>query len=385
VDWRRGVAFPPKGAAVKVAIDARAVTEHPSGVGVYTRTLISALAEHDGQNSYCVMANHRLPFPRNFPANIQIVDDAFPIGNLWLQIRCPALLRRNRVDVFHGANFLAPLFAPCPTVLTVHDLSSHIFPNMHTRRNNLVQRLLPAAIRRAALVIAISESTKRDLIERMGMPEAKIRVVHNAIPPGFARVDDAQALARAKKRRRLPDRFFLFVGTLEPRKNIPRLLDAYARFLRGTNSGAYLVLADDNGWGARKVLEHHGRLGLGERVRFLGYIEHDELPALYTLARAAVMPSVYEGFGLPAVEAMACGTPLIAADNSGLAEVAGDAALRFPFDDVARLAELMTALDCDDDLCARHATKGLERAKSFSAAAFARATLAVYREAVEKR
>jgi len=370
---------------VKVAIDARAVTEHPSGVGVYTRTLISALAEYDGRNSYCVMANHRLPFPQNFPANIQVIDDAFPIGNLWLQIKCPALLRKNKIDVFHGANFLAPLFAPCPTVLTVHDLSSYIYPHMHTARNNLVQRLLPAAIRRAALVIAISESTKRDLIERMTVPEAKIRVVHNAIRSGFVRVDDASVLARAKERYRLPDRFFLFVGTLEPRKNIPRLLDAFVRFLRNTNNGASLLLAGDHGWGAREVLEHHGRLGLGERARFLGYVEHDDLPALYTLARAAIMPSIYEGFGLPAVEAMACGTPLIAANNSALTEVVGDGALCFPFEDVARLAELMTALDRDDDLHARYATKGFERAKAFSAATFARATLDVYREVVEQQ
>jgi glycosyltransferase involved in cell wall biosynthesis len=368
-----------------VAIDARAADRRPSGVGIYTRTLISSLAAHDGDNSYLLVSNRPVFLSNALPSNMQVIEEAHSVGNLWLQIQCPRLLRRLGADIFHGPNFLAPLFAPCPTVLTIHDLSSFLFPKLHTVRNNLVQRLLPAAIRRAARVVAISENTKRDLIQHLHVPEEKIRVAPNALPPGVSRVEDKRVLDDTRRRYELPDRFFLFVGTLEPRKNIPRLLDAFALFARRDEGQTHLVLVGEHGWGAQEVLAHHRRLQLGDRVRFLGYVDHGELPSLYSLARALIMPSVYEGFGLPVLEAMACGAPVLAAENSGLAETAGDAALTCHHDDVERMAELMSVLDRDEELRARLAEKGRERAKQFAPRTFVEAMQQVYRETLESR
>ncbi len=368
---------------MRVAIDARAATARPSGVGIYTQTLISSLAAHDGANEYVLLSNRPVSLDSRLPANMAVANETYPVGNLWLQLRCPRLLRRRHADIFHGTNFLGPLRPPCPMVLTVHDLSCFLFPRMHTRRNNLVQRLLPAAIRRAARVIAISERTKNDLLEVLHVPAEKIRVVPNALAPGFAPVTDEAVLRAARERHGLPARYVLFVGTLEPRKNLPRLLEAFARFRQRTDSELHLVLAGEAGWGAREVHARHRELKLGDRVRFLGYIRQHELPPLYTLARAVVMPSVYEGFGLPAIEAMACGTPLLAANNAALAEVAGSAALMFPHDDLDCLADSLAVIDRDEALRKRLVAAGHERVRRYSAEQFARETLAVYREARE--
>ncbi|MHA1568037.1 MAG: glycosyltransferase family 4 protein [Alphaproteobacteria bacterium] len=368
---------------MKIAIDARAVTDEASGVGVYTRTLIRGLAGRDDGDQYHLVSNRRVHLPADLPENFRILQEPHHIGNFWLQWQCPGLLRREGVEVFHGTNFLAPLRSPCPTVLTVHDLSSLLFPRLHTRRNNLVQRLLPRAVKRARLVIAISENTKRDLIEHLRVPPEKIRLVYNAPAENFGPAVDEAYQQAVIKRLSLPERYFLFVGTLEPRKNVTRLLEAFARYSRLHENGTKLLLVGSEGWGSRDVRKTHRQLGLGERVRFVGYVDHADLPAVYRQAKALVMPSVYEGFGLPIVEAMACGTPVIAAANSALAEVAGDAAVLIDPDDAAGLAESLIALSSDERVRERCVQAGLAQAGRFSLAAFAEATHRVYREALE--
>jgi len=369
---------------MKVAIDARALTYEPSGVGVYTRTLVQGLAQRDDEDQYLLISN-RPVISLDLPPHVSVNDHPFPVGNLWLQARCPAILRREKVDLFHGTNFLSPLLAPCPTVLTVHDLSSFLFPKMHTWRNNAVQRLLPAAIRRAKRVIAISENTKRDLIKRLHVPGEKIRVVHNALPENIARVDDEAKLQAIRRKLSLPETYFLFVGTLEPRKNLVRLLEAFAAYRNRNGNRTQMVLVGAEGWGGSDVHDAHRRLGLGDTVRFAGYIAQDDLPAVYSLARALVMPSVYEGFGLPAIEAMACGTPVVAAANSGLVEVVGEAALTVDHRNVDQLAQKLMDVDHDADLRERCVQAGLRRAKEFGVERFAADTHAVYREAIGKR
>nr|HPM77756.1 glycosyltransferase family 1 protein [bacterium] len=310
---------------MKIAVDARALSGEPSGVGIYTRTLIAGLGRQQTNDEYLLLSNRAIEIDDPLPANIFRHERSYPIGNIWLQQRCPRLLKQERVDLFHGTNFLAPLLSPCPTVLTVHDLSSFLFPKLHTRRNNFIQRLLPACIRRAAAVIAISENTRRDLIEHLHVPAEKIQLIHNAPMPYFS--EESTAASDID----LPLEYFLFVGTLEPRKNLTRLLAALAR----TKTQTPLLIVGADGWGGDEVRREYQRLGLGDRVRFLGYLAHHRLPAVMRRAQALLMPSIYEGFGLPVLEAMSCGTPVLAAANSSLAEVTGEAALLVDHRDVS--------------------------------------------------
>jgi glycosyltransferase involved in cell wall biosynthesis len=368
---------------MRIAIDARAATATPSGVGVYTRNLVAGLAERGGADEFHLLSNRPIGLDAPLPAGFQRHETPHPIGNLWLHTACARYLRRRAIDVFHGTNFLAPLKSPCPTVLTVHDLTSLLLPHLHAWRNNVVQRLLPTAIRRAARVIAVSENTRRDLRERLCVPDEKIRVVYNAIGAAFSPMLPLASLATARRTLDLPAQYFLYVGTLERRKNVTTLLKAFAAFTRRHDNGHHLVLAGNDGPGADEIRLVHRQLGLGDRVRFAGYVDAAHLPALYRLARALVYPSVYEGFGLPPIEAMACGTPVVVADNSALAEVAGPAAWKTPGDDARRLAEQLRELAADDALHAQLANAGPAHARRYSLARFAEETFAVYREAVE--
>jgi len=360
---------------MKIAVDARALSGEPSGVGIYTRTLLAGLARRQTDDEYLLLSNRAIEIDDPLPVNFKRHDRGYPIGNVWLQQRAPRLLKQERAVLFHGTNFLAPLLSPCPTVLTVHDLSSFLFPQLHTRRNNFIQRLLPACIRRAAAVIAISENTRRDLIEHLRVPAEKIRLIHNAPMPYFS--EESSAAPDVE----LPPEYFLFVGTLEPRKNLARLLAALARAKTQTP----LLIVGADGWGSDEVRREYQRLGLGERVRFLGYLAHHRLPAVMRRAQALLMPNRFEGFGLPVLEAMTCGTPVLAAANSSLAEVTGDAALLVDHRDVAGMAGLLDKLASDDTLRSHYSRLGKARAEFFSLEKMARATYEVYREVVEKR
>ncbi|NLH49131.1 MAG: glycosyltransferase family 4 protein [Myxococcales bacterium] len=364
-----------------MAIDARAATERPSGVGVYTRNLVAGLAEVGAGDRFRLVSHRAVVLDQPLPEFITVSDPYFPVGNVWLQTVCPLLLRQERVDVFHGANFLAPLRSPCPTVLTIHDLSSFALPWAHHWRNNLIQRLLPAVLRHARRLIAISERTRRDLQERFAVPAEKIRVIPNGINPRYSPVADPTADGAVRARLGLPERYFLHVGTLERRKNLTALLRAFALFCRRRPGDARLVLTGSDGLGAEEIRLLYRQLGLGERVIFTGYVAADDLPALYRAALALVFPSLCEGFGLPAAEAMACGTPVLASADPALFEVAGPAALYAPAGEPAVWAERLAELAGDDALRARLGREGEIRARLYDRTQFAKQTLAVYREA----
>lgn len=370
---------------MKIAIDARPLVEQPSGVGVYTRNLVTGLARRGVEDLVHLVSNRPVVLPPELPPRCRVHDQRRRIGNWWLQIGCPALLRREKIDVFHGTNFLAPLYSPCPTVVTVHDLTSFLMPRMHAWRNNMVQRLLPAVIRRAARVIAISRQTQQDLMTHLQVPESKIRLVYNGIGEEFKPLVDDEKRRRAVEELHLPDHYFLAVGNLERRKNLTGLLRGFAKFSRNNGNGYRLVLVGQDGPGAEEIRLLYRQLGLGERVIFLGYLDRDRLPVVYGQARALVFPSAYEGFGLPAVEAMACGTPVIASDRSGLAEVVGEAGLRVAPGDTDALATRLAEVAGDDHLRERLSAAGIERAARFSWEQFTDQTLAVYREAAEER
>jgi glycosyltransferase involved in cell wall biosynthesis len=235
-----------------------------------------------------------------------------------------------------------------------------------------------AAVRRADHLLAISEHTRRDLIDLLGAPPAGVTVTHCGVDPTFRPLDAAQ-VAAWRARYGLPERFILYVGTLEPRKNVPRLLDAYAR-LRRRGPVPPLVLVGGRGWRHAAIDARLAALGLGDAVRFLGYVPAAELPLCYNAAGVFVYPSLYEGFGLPPLEALACGTPVVTSNAASLPEAVGDAAVLVDPRDPAALADALAAALADEPLRQRLRAAGLAQARRFSWRRMAEQTLAVYHD-----
>lgn len=282
-----------------------------------------------------------------------------------------------RPAVFHATEHLLMPLRATPTVLTVHDLIFKLFPQHHKRLNYWYLNVaMPLFVRRADRVIAISETTKRDLMREYGTPEEKISVVYEAAAPHFA-PPPAEQIAEIRARYGLPERYLLTVGTIEPRKNLPRLVEALAA-LRRADPALRLVVVGARGWLLEGFDDAIETFGQQEAVILPGFVPDEDLPALYAGATVTVLASLYEGFGLPVLEAMACGSPVACSATSSLGEIAGEAALTFDPADVeaitAALRRLLAEPDLRDDLCRR----GLARAAEFSWERAARETWAVY-------
>jgi glycosyltransferase involved in cell wall biosynthesis len=234
-------------------------------------------------------------------------------------------------------------------------------------------------------VIAVSEATKRDIVRLTGTPETKISVIYEAADSLYRPVDDEQALARIRDQYRLPEQYALFVGTIEPRKNLPTLIRAYHGLVEKYKSSADLAIVGRRGWLYDDVYNLVEQLGIEDRVHFLGRVPTEDLLYLYNASSMLVLPSYYEGFGLPPLEAMACGVPVIVSDTSVMPEVVGDAALRVPHEDVEGFTVAMWRLLTDDDLRADMIAKGIKRVKCFSWERAARETLDVYEKVAVTR
>jgi glycosyltransferase involved in cell wall biosynthesis len=366
-----------------VGIDATTLRGRLSGVGYYTARLIDSLANGAGEGTLervLVLSNQELLLP---PAErLQVhAGDRFRIRSLWMQLLLPRILQKLRPDLVHFTNYLAPAACETPYVLSIHDMSLQLFPECHTwKKRLLTSRLLPLVAQRARLVLAPSESTRRDVVRLLGLDAAKVRVIPYAAGPSFRPVPpDYQRLQRLYGVR---PPYFLYVGTLEPRKNLERALRAFARALPSLPPEASLVLVGQRGWKFAETLREAARPELQDRVVMPGYVPEQDLPALMSGALAFVYPSLYEGFGLPVIEAMACGTPVMTSRSSSLAEIADGAALMVDPRDEAAMAEGLRALAGDASLRARLAQQGRERAALFSWDRTGRETVAAYREAL---
>ena len=303
-----------------------------------------------------------------------------------MQGLAPRELRQLGTDVVHFTNGMMPVASPLPTVVTIHDMSLTLYPQYHPPRRVLLNRpLVNLAARRADAIITVSESARRDIVSVYGVAPSRVHVVHEAAAPSFTPVADLARLHHVRSAYGLADRFILYVGTIEPRKNLPMLIEAFARRKQAGDLPHQLVCAGPYGWLCADVERLIDRLRLRDQVRFTGYVSFADLPALYTMAEMFVFPSVYEGFGLPVIEAMACGTPVVTADVAALAEVAGGAAVHVASLDVEALGETLVALANDPERRAALSARGLERAREFSWRRAALETLAVYRHVVEGR
>jgi glycosyltransferase involved in cell wall biosynthesis len=297
----------------------------------------------------------------------------------WEQLLAPALLRLGRADVYHGVLNVVPLLCPVPSVVTIHDLSPFLFTQTFRKVNRAyTQWAIKVACRRATRILAVSEFTKREIVRWLHVAPERIVVTYDAAEPRFRPIGAAEVEA-FRRRAGLPERFILFVSTLEPRKNVPTLLDAYARIARSTD--APLIVGGGKGWLYEPIFAKAESLGLGDRVRFVGFIDNDDLPLWYAAATVFTLPSLYEGFGMGLLEAMACGTPIVTTTSSSLPEVAGDAGLQVPPTDADALGAALLRVLSDADLRAEMRERGLRQARRFSWRETAERTLAVYQDA----
>ena len=279
-------------------------------------------------------------------------------------------------ELFHATEHLLMPLRGVSTVLTVHDLIFHLFPEHHKPLNYWYLNLaLPLYCQRATAIIAVSEATRRDLVRCWGLDPARITVVHEAADPRF-RPASPESIATVRQRYGLPPRFLVTVGVIEPRKNLARLLDALAILRR--DEDVHLVIVGGKGWLTSEFFRKLEAFPHRRAVTLTGYVPDEDLPAVYSAATLCVQPSLYEGFGLPLLEAMACGVPLVCSQASSFPEIGGDAARYFAPTDAEDMAETIRSVWHDEALRAEMRTRGLAQAARFSWARAARETMAVY-------
>lgn len=290
----------------------------------------------------------------------------------------PRAARRDRIDLFHTAYYPVPRLSS-PTVLTVHDLRLATMPETYSRARYLfLKSVMPGSLQRSARIVAVSDDTKNDLVRLFDVPPEKITVSPNPVPARFTRITERSLLDSVRRRYGLPPEFILSVGKMEPRKNIDRLIEAFASV--GRRFGVGLVVAGKRDPAFAEYYDRVMRRGAEQGVVFTGYVEDPDLPALYSMARIFAYPSLHEGFGIPVLEAMACGTPVLTSDRSALPEVAGDAAILVDPTSVESIADGLERILGDEPLRERLVERGRERARRFDARSAAGTIMDLYKK-----
>ena len=377
---------------MRIGIDYTAAVHQGGGIGRLSRHLIRALSELDADNDYRLfVAAGRAEddglgvWPANFRSCSLPLSDRW-LHILWQRLRLPVPVQviTGPLDLFHSPDFVLPPTGRTPAILTVHDLSFMRVPQFFVPGfRRYLEGAVKRAVARARHVLADSESTRRDLVELLAVEAERITVVYPGVESRFQPVREETEREWVKARYHLPDRFILGLSTLQPRKNFEGLIEAFSRLLaaQGSEPGIadlHLVIIGGKGWMYEDLLSLAERKGFGERVHFTGFVEDQDLPAIYTLAQVLAFPSWYEGFGLPVLEAMACGTPVVAANNSSLPEVVGEAGLLVDAADVEGLASAIARLVLDEGLRERLIRAGFEQARRFRWQDAARQLLEIY-------
>ncbi len=379
---------------MRIGIDARFLTHpQPGGFKTYSEHLVHALAAIDQQHTYVLYVD-RAPapgdvMPQSEQFRVHVVSGGLPlVGMPWReQLGLASRAVRDKLDLFHAPCLTAPLALPCPLVVTIHDMiwkhpQRYAQGPRRAGKRSLMDRyyqIVPQlAAQRATEVITVSYAAKAAIVAELKLPATRVSVTHEAAKPGMAAPHDPQRAAQARARFGLKPNYVLAIGSADPRKNLVTLLQAYARLPESLQAEHQLAIV----WTHRHLAEALGQLatslGIAGRVTFLTEVSDAELAALYAGAALFVFPSRYEGFGLPLLEAMACGAPVVAANNSSIPEIVGNAALLVPAEDGQAMAEAISRVLSQPTLQAALRTQGLARAAGFSWQRCAHETLAVY-------
>jgi glycosyltransferase involved in cell wall biosynthesis len=386
---------------MEVAINAQLIsfgqTFRNAGVSRYTYSLLEGLGNlgsetHDQRYTVFINPSEAAAAAESLGQrpNMRLVPNRRAITNplqriAWEQFTLPHILRRSAIEVFHSPVNVLPSRLPCASVLTVLDVAFMRYPDYFRPSRRYYQRIMThSSTQHATRVAAISEATKRDLIQYMHVPADHIAVIPPAVPADFRPVIDPGVLTAFRARNHLPERYLLYLGTLEPRKNLERLIDAYGQALSADPELPPLVVAGGKGWYYESIFARVRRLGLERAITFVGYVSREEQPLWYAGAAAFIYPSLYEGFGLPVLEALACGTPTITSNVSSLPEAAGPVAAQVSPTDTEALAGAIGRLLHDAAARQRMASAGPAWAARFTLERMALAYRAVYAEAAER-
>lgn len=368
-----------------IAIDAHSVGTGLGGNESYAANLIEALAAIDSVNQYTVYVTRDeavARFSNRWP-NLRVRSTLPHTPLIRIPLTLSTELRRHPVDVLH-VQFTSPPFAPCPVVVSIHDLSFEHLPQTFNRRSRAQLRFtVRRSAKSAARVLALSEHARQDIISTYKLAPDLVTTIPIAAPAHFCRVEDEKELQRVRQTYGINRAYILSVGSIQPRKNLARLLSAYERLRQSRSVGSLpqLVLVGKRAWLFRETLK--AIEGLGKDVIATGYVPEGDLPALYSGALCFVYPSFFEGFGLPPLEAMKCGTPVITGDRTSLPEVVGDAGVMVNPFDIDAMASAIASIVDDPKLHARLKIKSLERARMFDWQQTARQTLEVYKQAAD--
>jgi glycosyltransferase involved in cell wall biosynthesis len=378
---------------MKIGIDISRTIEEPTGVGYYAKNLVHALSKVDSVNEYLLYGIFYECYPKEWKKapipnspNFKLHQKhslSWFIRKRWKNGRRYKEKLLGEIDILHSTAFtMPPIYGP-KIVVTIHDLSCFVYPQYHTEANyQFVTRNVHQAARRASFIIADSENTKREIMRFLHVPEEKIGVIYLAAEERYNEKRSLEFITQVKKKYHIQKPYFLTVGSLEPRKNLATALMAFKALLEIRRIDYQFVVIGGKGWKNESFYQLLKKLRIDDHLVFTGYVPEEDLPALYQGAEIFVYPSFYEGFGLPVLEAMASGTPVITSNTSSLPEVAGDAALLVNPKEVFEIYEAMEALITNPSLRKELRGKGLDQSKKFSWEKTARQTLEIYQKVV---
>ena len=373
---------------MRVAIDYSAALNQRAGIGRFVRNLVTSLLAVDRDDQFVLLYAAAQGSERPaLPAGARVAGRRLPLNERWmtvlwhrLNLPLPVEWFSGPVDVFHAPDFVLPPVRRARSVLTVHDLAFLLYPQCaDAKLRDYLMAAVPRSVRQASFIVADSENTRNDVICLLGAVPERTAVVPGGVEPRFRPADSA-AVDSLRQRLGLTAPFILSVGMMEPRKNWQGLIQAYSQARARHHLPHQLVLAGPRGWLWESILEERERSPFRNDVVFVGFVPDEDLPALYSAADVFAFPSFYEGFGLPPLEAMACGTPVVVSDAASLPEVVGEAGLTVPPEDVDRLAEALAQLVTDEQQRARLREAGLARAATFTWERAAERMLAVYKQ-----
>jgi glycosyltransferase involved in cell wall biosynthesis len=367
---------------MRIGIDGMALAQPKTGVGTYTFELARALASAAPEDEFELISP--LPFAspvlaETRPANLQLIySKPNVLQRRWWTIGLPSYLRSHPLDLFHGTNYEAPLRGPCPAVVTIHDLSLLLHSSTHEARAvRRARLLLPLMARRAKAIITPSEQIKSEVCEHLKIHPDKVFATPLA-PRGIFTPASGAETDETRRRLGIENEFLLFVGTIEPRKNLATLVRAFEEVLRTTDLRPQLVVAGQVGWKSEELLSQLERSSARAHIKRIGFVSDEDLRALYSSCSAFVYPSIYEGFGLPPLEAMACGAPVVASPVPSINESVARVTSATDFRDLARIVvELLS----DPELRRSLSERGLTHAREFSWARTAALTREAYAHA----